>query len=76
MVTAGQQRRVEVLTPEQGRLFLEERVRETLHIGLDEFIQRWQAGTYGDVDDNPAALDLAMLLPVVGVDPWSDGSRT
>lgn len=76
MVAATSPGQVTVLTADEGRAFLEERVREALQIDLDEFIRRWQAGRYGGVDDNPTALDLAMLLPIVGVDPWSDGTRT
>ena len=59
-----------------GPVNVSERVRQALHIELDEFIRRWRAGVYGDVDDDPRALELAMLLPIVGVDPWSDGART
>ena len=76
MVTAARTGQVKELTTDQGRSFLEERVRQVLQIELDEFIQRWRAGAYGDIDDHPDALELAMLLPIVGVDPWSDGART
>jgi hypothetical protein len=68
--------RIEVMTASDGRSFLEEQVRETFCISLDEFVQRWQAGDYGDFDDDPRALRLAMLLPIIGVDPWSNGART
>lgn len=66
-------RQPQELTAEQGRVLLEERVRRPLRIDLPEFIRRWQAGCYGDPDDNPDALELAVLLPIVGVDPLQDG---
>lgn len=67
MVIATNPSQVTVLTADEGKAFLEERVREALQIDLDEFIRRWQAGTYGAVDDDPTALDVAMLLPMSGV---------
>jgi hypothetical protein len=70
-VTRG--RRTRELTAEQSRALLEERVRRRLGIDLQEFIDRWQTGFYGDPDDHPEALELAVLLPIVGVDPWRDG---
>lgn len=76
MVTATSPGDIAVLTADEGREFLESWAQETLHVSLDEFIERWKSGAYGGVDDDPRALRLAMMLPIVGVDPWSDGSRT
>jgi hypothetical protein len=76
MVAPTRQGQVKELTADEGRRLLEERVREAFQIDLDEFIRRWRAGAYGDPDDNPEALELAMLLPIVGVDPWSDAAGT
>jgi hypothetical protein len=75
-VAAARQGRIKVMTASEGRSFLEQQVRDTCHIGLDEFVQRWQAGDYGDFDDDPRALRLAMLLPIIGIDPWSDRALT
>ncbi len=76
MVTVVEPNLIEELTTEQGRALLEERVRQAFDLELDEFIRRWRDGVYGDVDDDPAALELAMLLPIIGVDPWTDEPGT
>lgn len=61
------------LTEAEGWAVLEQRTQRRLGIGAAEFIRRWQAGEYGESDTNLEALELAMLLPVVGIDPWIDG---
>lgn len=67
---------VEKLTAKQGRSLLEKRSHLYFKVGIDEFARRWRAGNYGAVDENPEALELALLLPMVGVDPWGDGERS
>ena len=76
MTAAPRTHRLQELTPDQSRLLLEERVQRRLGIELQEFIRRWQAGLYDGPDDNPDALEIAVLLPIVGVDPWRDGTIT
>ena len=63
---------VHELTDEQARELIDERTWQYLNVDVDEFVRLWRAGYYGDVDDNPDALEIAMLLPMIGVDPWSD----
>jgi hypothetical protein len=67
---------VQELTPAQGRALLDERSQLFFRVGIDEFAQGWRAGRYGAVDENPEALELALLLPMIGVDPWGDGERS
>jgi hypothetical protein len=74
MVAATRPDPVTVLTVEEARAFLEAWAQQEFQVALDTFIERWRTGTYGDFDDDPRALQLAMLLPTVGVDPWSDGA--
>jgi len=53
------------------------RARQSFGVGIDEFARQWFAGAYGnDVNDTPAALELAMLLPIIGLNPWDRGDRT
>lgn len=75
MVTPARNRYVEELTHDQAWALLEERTRHRFDLGLREFIDRWLAGAYGDPDDNPDALEIAVLLPGVGVDPWRHDKR-
>jgi hypothetical protein len=70
MVARARKNYVKELTPQEAREMLEEQSRRYLGVGLDEFVEKWFAGEYGDPDDNPDALELAVLLPVVGIDPW------
>jgi hypothetical protein len=76
MTAAPRAHQLQKLTSDQSRVLLEERVQRRLGIDLEEFIRRWQTGFYDDPDDNPDALELAVLLPIVGVDPWRDGTVT
>ncbi|MGD9892753.1 MAG: hypothetical protein AB7R89_26550 [Dehalococcoidia bacterium] len=76
MTAASRTHQMQELTPDQSRMLLEERVQRRLGIDLPEFIRRWHTGFYDDPDDNPDALELAVLLPIVGVDPWRNGAST
>ena len=67
--------RVRKLTRGEAWQLLEEPTRKRFHIGLQESINRWLAGEYGEPDDNPDALEIAVLLPGIGVDPWRNGKR-
>ncbi|MGH2584281.1 MAG: hypothetical protein ACRDJE_05150 [Dehalococcoidia bacterium] len=71
MATPAKKRYVQELTYEEAWELLEDQSHRRLGVGLREFIAKWFAGDYGDdPDDNPDALELAVLLPGVGVDPW------
>ena len=76
MVTHAPNGRVRELTEAEARELFQERTHRRLQIDAEEFIRRWQAGEYGAADDNPDALELTMLLPLVGVDPWRDDHQT
>ena len=67
---------VRELSREEAWELLEEHTRARFHIGVQEFIDKWFAGEYGEPDDNPDALEIAVLLPGIGVDPWRDDKRT
>ena len=54
----------------------EQRARRRLGSARPAFSCRWQTGVYGDPDDDPEALTLAVPLPIVGVAPWRDGRDT
>lgn len=72
MVTPAKKRYVQEVTREEAREMLEDQSRRRLSVGLQEFIEKWFAGEYGEPDDNPDALELAVLLPGVGIDPWQN----
>lgn len=73
VVTPNQSTGIHWLTDDEAWEVLEEHARARLGISAREFIANWQSGAYGDdPDDNPDALALAMLLPMVGVDPWQN----
>lgn len=76
MVTPAKKRYVQELTHEEAWELLEERTRRHFNLSLREFIDKWLAGEYGKPDDNPDALEIAVLLPGVGVDPWRYDKRT
>ncbi len=64
------------LTHDEAWELLEEQTRRRFHIGAQEFIDKWLAGESGEPDDNPDALEIAVLLPGIGVDPWRNGKRS
>ena len=37
--------------------------RRELGMTAEEFIRRWEAGEFGDLDDQPEVMRVAMLLP-------------
>jgi hypothetical protein len=53
----------ERLTQEQGEELLERKAKESFGISAAEFRRRWESGEL-DPDEHPAALELAMLLPL------------
>ncbi len=67
---------VRELTYAEAWALLEEDTRRQFQIGLQEFIDRWLSGEYGEPDDNPDALEIAALLPGIGIDPWRNGKLT
>jgi len=49
-------------TRDEGVAMLDRAARESLNISGDEFLARWDAGEYEDMDD-PAITRVAMLIP-------------
>jgi hypothetical protein len=49
-------------TRAEGKAMLNRAAREILNISGDEFLRRWDAGEYEDLDD-PAVTRVAMLIP-------------
>ncbi len=76
MAAPARQDWVSDLTATEAWALLEERTQQHLHVGAREFVERWLAGVYGQPDDNPDALEIAALLPGVGVNPWHDDKLT
>lgn len=64
---------VRELSYEEGRELLESAAKRHLGMSAEEFIRAWRAGKFGDPDDRPEVLEVAMLLPFIGQDPWRDG---
>ncbi len=58
-------------THEEGLVMLDRRARRRLGISGAEFLRRWEAGEYTADPDQPGVIDVAMLLPFVGVAPQS-----
>jgi hypothetical protein len=61
------------LSYEEGRKHIEEEARFRLDMSLDEFIEKWYFGYFGDPDDSLDALHVAMLLPFIGKETWKRG---
>ncbi len=62
---------VDWLTPEQARRLFDADVRRLLGISTEEFLQRWDAGEYADLDEHgigSAVNELVMTLGVVRPD--------
>ena len=53
---------VKEATRDEGYALLEGAARECLNISGEEFLARWDAGEYEDLDD-PAITRVAMLIP-------------
>ncbi len=62
-------------THEEGLAMLDRRARHRLGISGAEFLRRWEAGEYADDPDQPGVMDVAMLLPFVGVTPEAGPPR-
>lgn len=59
------------LSPREAERLLRNWAYQAVGVCLEDFIANWFSGVYGDdPDDDPGALELAMLLPFVGIDPW------
>ncbi|MBA2277936.1 MAG: hypothetical protein H0W06_09270 [Chloroflexia bacterium] len=55
-----------ILSAEEGRQLFDEFARELLHMDGEEFMRRWNAGEYEDLEDIPEngeILYLSMLMP-------------
>jgi len=67
--TAGTNGQPQELSHEESRELFDRQARRYLEMSGDEFIQRWDAGEYGDPDDRSrnlaGVMNLAMLLPYV-----------
>lgn len=57
------------ISREEGRKIFDRQAERYLGIPGDEFLERWDAGEYGDPDDRtenpPEVTRLAMLLPFI-----------
>lgn len=67
--TTQENGKVRELSREEGRQLFDRQARRYLGISGDEFLEKWDAGEYGDPDDRtknpPGVMQLAMLLPFV-----------
>ncbi|HEY3306139.1 MAG TPA: hypothetical protein VGL70_21675 [Candidatus Binatia bacterium] len=59
---ANGRRKVEFLTPEEGRKLLDEQARRYLHMSGEEFARKWNAKEFDD-PDRPEIMQVAFLLP-------------
>lgn len=57
------------LTPDEARDLFDGRARYHLGISGEQFVKRWSNGHYADRTEDPHVISVAMLLPLVGVDP-------
>lgn len=74
MATARRTRNAGIreISYEEGWALLKEQAQRLLHMGAAEFIRKWQAAEFGDPDEtNPDISSVVMMLPFVGVDPWT-----
>jgi hypothetical protein len=63
---------VDVLSPEEGRVFFDEQARKELGISGEEFLKRWDAGLYRPIPDDPEGWKIGrmvMMLPFVRPTP-------
>ena len=62
------------LTREEAAALFDQKVQRLLGISTAEFLRRWDAGDYGDLDDNGIGRkvhEIVMLMPVVRPDVHS-----
>jgi hypothetical protein len=59
--------RVRILSREQARRIFDRQARREFHMSGEEFIQRWEAGEFGDPDDpyRPELWELVWQVPYV-----------
>jgi len=55
---------VQILTPEEAWETFDEAARYYLHMGDQEFIDAWEAGTFDDDPDRSSVVLVSMLRPV------------
>ena len=58
-------RKVRYLTPDEGRKLFDRRVRQDLNMSGQEFLEKWDAGEFGDPENpyRPELMRVVMLLP-------------
>lgn len=61
--TAHKNGEVRELSREESRALFDRQAQRYLNVSGEEFIRKFEAGEYGDPDDNPAVMRLVMLLP-------------
>ena len=63
--------KIRIVTPAEMRRRFELRARRDFKMSGDEFIRKWEAGEFGDLDDpyRPDLWDLARLVPFVKQNP-------
>lgn len=54
---------IKELTREDGRKLLDKQARLYLGMSGSEFIEKWEAGEFGDDPDRPEVMRLVMLTP-------------
>lgn len=57
--------KVRYLTPDEGRKLFNRRVRQDLNMSGQEFLEKWDAGEFGDPENpyRPELMRVLMLLP-------------
>ncbi len=54
---------VRFLDDEESKAFFDQVARRWLNISGDEFLRAYDAGEFGDPDDDPNVMRVAMLMP-------------
>jgi hypothetical protein len=54
---------VHVCTPEEWWEIIEGQTRQHFGMSADEWVRKFMAGEFGDIDDNREVVGIAMLLP-------------
>jgi hypothetical protein len=61
----GSNGHVEQISPEEGRELFERQAQRYLKMTGLEFLEAWDAKQFGDPDDSPEVMRVAMLIPLV-----------